>query len=151
VLFEERLPRLAHFVNDWVGPHGRSVLVYNSWMKAVAIVSEIIDGNGTIFRAIGDGLQCTGKSAGEALDGLAARMAPADAGTLIVIQSFSSDHFFGADQRRRMEDLMGRWRAARDSGTKLPAADQAELEALTQAELEAVLQRTKALRNELGA
>lgn len=120
-------------------------------MKTVAILSEIIDGNGTIYRAVGDGVQCTGRSAGEALDGLAARLDPSQSGTLIVIQTFSPDGFFGADQSRRLGELMVKWRAARDAGVMLSADEQAELDALARAELDGALQRTRELQRELRA
>ena len=55
------------------------------------------------------------------------------------------DEFFSAAQIARLADLMARWRDARDAGRSLPAADQAELDALTAAELEAAIARSAAL------
>jgi hypothetical protein len=55
-------------------------------VKTITILPEMIDGNRKIFRAKTDGLQCTGKSAGEALDRLAAQLDPAESGTLVIIQ-----------------------------------------------------------------
>ena len=55
------------------------------------------------------------------------------------------DCFFDTDQQQRLKELMGRWRAARDSGNTLPPAEQIELETLVQAELLAASERAKAL------
>ena len=60
------------------------------------------------------------------------------------MQPLQADEFFTADQRRRLEDLMARWRAARDAGLSLPADEQAELEALARAEVEAAGRRAAA-------
>ena len=37
---------------------------------------------------------------------------------------------------------MARWRAARDTGTTLPAEEQAELDTLVEAEVQAAIERT---------
>lgn len=52
------------------------------------------------------------------------------------------DEFFTADKCARLEELMGRWRAARDSGNALPATEHAELDSLVQEELTASERRT---------
>jgi hypothetical protein len=55
------------------------------------------------------------------------------------------DQFFTAEQQQRLEELMARWRQARDAGLLLPQAEQAELDALVEAELRASMQRAAAL------
>lgn len=120
-------------------------------MTAVAILSESVNGSGTQYRAVGGGIQTVGRSPGEALDSLTARLAPSESGTVIVIQSFAPDQFFSAADRQRLADLTARWRDARDSGGCLNPAEQAELERLTQAEQDAALRRTAELRRELSA
>jgi hypothetical protein len=64
---------------------------------------------------------------------------------LVVIQPKEGDQFFTDTQRYRLAELMARSRTARDSGTPLPAADHAELDALITAELEAAIARSAAL------
>ena len=55
------------------------------------------------------------------------------------------DRFFTAEQLRRLAELMSRWRAARDSGGKLPLGEQAELEALVEAELDGAARRAEVI------
>ena len=55
------------------------------------------------------------------------------------------DRFFTAEQLERLSELMLRWRQARDAGTTLPPAKQAELEALVEAEVRAAADRAEAL------
>ena len=64
----------------------------------------------------------------------------------MIVQPAAADEFFTADQQRRLGDLMARWRQARDAGTPLPPADQAELDALIATELRAAAARTAAVR-----
>jgi len=68
---------------------------------------------------------------------------------MVIVQHQWPDQFFTAEQQTRLRELMERWRAARDGGTKLPATVQAELDALVEAELHAAGQRTVALLREL--
>jgi hypothetical protein len=51
------------------------------------------------------------------------------------------DRFFSEPQQQRLEELMARWRQARDSGRALSPEDQAELEGLIEAELRAAGER----------
>jgi hypothetical protein len=93
--------------------------------------------------------QSHGKTAGKALDALAAQLSEEEAGTLVIVQNLSPDRFFDTDQQRRLAELMARWRAARDAGTPLPTAEQAELDALIEEEVRASAKRTAALLYEL--
>lgn len=61
---------------------------------------------------------------------------------MAVIRHHRPDAFFDETQQQRLADLMARWRTARDSGTDLPAAEQAELDALVEEELLASQKRT---------
>ena len=56
----------------------------------------------------------------------------------------SPDQFFDDAQRRRLGELIRRWRAARDSGKELPPAEHAELDALIEEELRASARRAAA-------
>jgi hypothetical protein len=97
------------------------------------------------YRAIAGGVESSGATVGQALDNLAARL-PNGETTLVVIQPMSADVFFPEADRQRLADLMARWRATRDAGVQLPAAEQAELDALTAAELRAATARANAIR-----
>lgn len=60
------------------------------------------------------------------------------------------DHFFTTEQQQRLQQLMARWRAARDAGSALPPEEQAELQALVEAEVRAATERAAALLRELA-
>jgi hypothetical protein len=91
------------------------------------------------------GKQSSGATAGAALDALTAQLSPDETSTLVIVQSLRPDQFFTAAQQQRLEQLMARWRTARDQNTHLPVPEQAELEALIEAELHAATQRAAAL------
>ena len=59
------------------------------------------------------------------------------------------DPFFTESRRRRLEELMAKWRDARDAGLRLPSEDQAELESLVDAELCAAADRAAAIGQSL--
>jgi len=46
---------------------------------------------------------------------LAPQLDEAEAGTLVVVQQLRPDHYFTAEQQKRLEELMMRWRKARDA------------------------------------
>lgn len=100
----------------------------------------------TMWRATTDGLEVLGKTAGEALDGLRKRLGTEQNDIFIVREQWQPDEFFTAEQQQRLSDLMERWRVARDSGKRLPNAEQAELEALIDAQLEGSANRAAAMR-----
>ena len=97
------------------------------------------------FRAVAGPLQATGRTAGEAVDALTAQLSEEQAETLLIIRALQPDRFFSADQRQRLDDLMIRWRAARDASGSLPPEDQAELERLVDAEFQAATARAESL------
>ena len=114
-------------------------------MKTVSIVPESVAPQRTTYRAVAGQYQSNGQTPGEALDTLTSQLDPEEAATLVVIQHMRSDDFFTAEQRQRLEELMARWRSARDSKAALLPAEQAELEALVAAELQAATDRAAAL------
>jgi hypothetical protein len=114
-------------------------------MTTITIVPELPGSPTTQYRAVAGQLQSVGKTAGQALDALARQLGEAENGTLVVVQHSRPDQFFSAEQRRRLEDLMARWRAARDAQTSLPAEERAELETLVEAEVRAAGHRAAAL------
>jgi hypothetical protein len=114
-------------------------------MTKVAIVPEPTQSGKRAYRAIAGNQQSIGKTAGEALDALTASLSQEEAGTLVVVQHHRPDRFFTAEQQARLEDLMSKWRAARDAGSSLPAEEQVELDSLVEAEVRAAGERTAAL------
>ena len=121
-------------------------------MTTVAILPEPTNGGGgPSFRAVAGECQSVGRTAGEALDALVTQLPEGQGGTTVVIvQNLTPDRFFTAEQRQRLAELMGRWRAARDAGAALGAGEQAELDTLVEAELRGSAERTAAALRELG-
>lgn len=111
-------------------------------MESVAIFPVPNNGGGPLFRAVARTGQSEGRTAGEALDAISSILPQDSSGTMVMIQPFLPDTFFSDAHRRRLEDLMTRWRAARDDGQTLPAPEQAELESLVQLEWEGATRRT---------
>jgi hypothetical protein len=119
-------------------------------MTNVAILPVTTDQGGVSYRAIAGAKQSSGATAGAALDALTAQLPADEISTLVIVQSLRPDQFFTAAQQQRLDQLMARWRAARDQGTPLPAHEEAELEALIEAELHAATQRAAALADSVG-
>ena len=65
------------------------------------------------------------------------RKTPRIGGTPALTQNKGPDRFFSAQQQRRLEELMQRWRTVRDAGKPFSASEQAELNALVEAEVQA--------------
>lgn len=95
------------------------------------------------YRAVAGNHQSTGRTAGEALDALNARLGPAESGSLVVVQQFQSDPFFSEEQFDRMRHLL-------DHRDTLNDTERIELEALVKEELTASAKRTEALADALG-
>jgi hypothetical protein len=114
-------------------------------MTTIAILPENPGSSPTTYRAVAGNKQSVGRTVGEALVALAAQLNEAESGTLIVVQHLRPDRFFTAQQQQRLQELMARWRAARDAQTTLPPEAQAELDALVEAEVRAATQRAAAL------
>ena len=119
-------------------------------MTKVAILPEVSEQGERVYRAFASGHQSLAKTAGAALDALTAQLPAEQTGTLVVVQSQQPDEYFTAQQQERLRDLMAGWRAARDAGTSLAPAQQAELEALVDAEVLAAGKRAAALGAAIG-
>lgn len=119
-------------------------------MTRVAILPIATEQGGVAYRAVAGARQSEGKTAGAALDGLAAQLSDAEASTLVIVQSGRPDAFFDAAAQQRLAQLMAHWRGARDQGSALPADEQAELTALVDAEVRAAAARAAALADDLG-
>jgi hypothetical protein len=119
-------------------------------MTRVTILREGAGADEATYRAVGGSVQAAGRTAGEAVDALAARLPEGEGGTLLIVRDLQPDPFFTAEQRRRLEELMDRWRAARDAGGELPAEDRDELRILADAEVEATALRADEAWRELS-
>jgi len=120
-------------------------------MTTVAIIPENGQIAATSYRAIAGKRFSVGRTAGEALDALTSQLEEGEKGTLIVVQHMHSDVWFNADQRQRLQDLMARWRAARDGHVSLSPQEQEELDLLVAAELQAANDRAAALVHEINS
>lgn len=119
-------------------------------MSSVVILPVTNEQGAVTFRAISNLGQSEGATAGQALDALR-QQSPAQAGsTLVVLQPFEADEYFTESQRTRLGELMDRWRAARDSGSMFPSAEQDELQSLTEAEFQAATRRTARMLKDTG-
>lgn len=119
-------------------------------MTRVAILPVPTLAGDIAYHALSGGKHSQGKTAGEALDALAAQLPEEDTSTLVVVQNLRPDPFFTAQQQRRLGELMDRWRSARDAGANLSAVEQAELDGLVEEEIRASGARAAALLREIG-
>ena len=119
-------------------------------MTTVAILAETHTGVAK-YRAIAGLQQSVGSTPGQALDAITEVLPENEAGTLVVVQQFRPDGFFNSAQRQRLDELMSRWRTARNSGNPLPETERTELEALIDAELRAAAARAGAMAQEKPA
>ena len=97
-----------------------------------------------MYRAVAGARHAVAKTAGAALDALAVQLPPDEGGTLVIVQNHKSDRFFTIQQQQRLEELMRRWREARDTGKELSSSEQTELNALVDAEVRASGERAAA-------
>lgn len=119
-------------------------------MTMVSILPVQGERGGFTYRAVAGDRRASGATAGAALDALAAQLPHDEAGTLVLIQRWGPDRFFGEAQAKRLGELMALLNAARERGQALPAPEQAELDALVEAELRASGARAAALADEAG-
>jgi hypothetical protein len=119
-------------------------------MTKVAMFQENAGADEMPFRAVTVRNQAMGRTAGEALDALTTLLRNEETDTLIIVRNLGPDRFFTAEQRHQLEQLMARWRSARDAGESLSDAEKAELERLIDAEVHAATERASALLHELA-
>lgn len=117
-------------------------------MTTISVLPETSGPQSGTYRAVAGKHQAVGDTIGQALDALAPQLDTSESATLVVLQRMRPDRFFTAEQQQRLQELMTRWRAARDTGTALPAEEQTELEALVEAEIHAAGLRAAALLRE---
>ena len=107
----------------------------------VAIYELPALGGGFIYRAFAGAWRSDGRTAGEALDRVAAQFPKNDATPLVIVQHRHGDQFFSAVQIQRLEHLMARWRSAREGGPALTDHEGAELDQLIEMETAAAGER----------
>jgi hypothetical protein len=119
-------------------------------MTRVTVLKDESDDQAATYRAVGGHAQAMGRTAGEAVDALAAQLPEDQATTLLIVRDLRADRFFPEERRRRLDELMVRWRAARDSGTTLSAEELAELQRLVDEEVQAAADRAAEAWRELA-
>ncbi len=119
-------------------------------MTKVALMRDSDSREPSSYRAVAGRVQAMGKTAGEAVDALAEQLSEEQTETLIIVRALRADRYFAAEPRRRLDDLMARWRAARDVGGAFSPEEQAELERLVEAEVRAATDRAEAVRDDLS-
>jgi len=104
-------------------------------MTRVTIILENQSSSESRFRAVADGLESEGRTAGQALDALTQQLGGSGEGMMVLVRPTGPDQFFTAAQQEELESLMQAWRAARDAGGQLDAQQQSRLETLVDEEL----------------
>jgi hypothetical protein len=99
--------------------------------------------SGAGFLASQDGESFTGRTYGEALDGLSTSIGRTTGRTLVILDPFQPDEFFNASQMARLDELMSLQRAAQKRGEQLPEPLRHELQELVRVELVASGERAK--------
>lgn len=112
-------------------------------MTTVQILQAPPESNGKMrYRAIHRNRHADGISPGAALDALEGIL-PDDVGTMVIVQKFKADAYFGAEQQARLAELMARLESARAQNRDLGPAEMAELEQLVDLELLATASRAQ--------
>ena len=119
-------------------------------MTTVAILSVEWTAGIRTYQALSGQRSAEGSTAGAALDALSQKFPELADETMIVVQRFRPDQFFTASQQLRLQELMSRWREARDAGGVLPPSEQVELDSLVSAELDASSRRAEDVARGLG-
>lgn len=92
------------------------------------------------FRAVAGKKESIGRTVGEAIDKLSAQLTEEEDGTLLIIQKQRADKFFGAEEQKRLVELM-----TKKESENLSEEENIELENLIEAELKGARQRAEEL------
>lgn len=111
-------------------------------MRTVLVIPDYQ--NGKNFRAYSGEKESFGKTVGEAVDSLTSQFENGDE-TLYIVQRFSPDEFFTADQQKRLSELMDKLRGAQAGNQNFSIEEKEELERLIEAELEGSARRAEKL------
>lgn len=117
-------------------------------MTSIAIVREEMrnDGEPRFSAVTNTGtVQSTGKTVGEAIDALMAKLPATEAGDLAIVVQTRGDEFFSAAQISRLQDLMEKGKSG-----EFESGEHEELKSLINAELIASGKRAERLANMFG-
>ena len=120
-------------------------------MTTIAIIPQPADAAQNGYRAIAGNVQSEGGTVGEALDALTSKLGESEGTTLVIVQRGRPDPYFSLAQQQRLEELMARWRLARDGNASFSHDEQTELDRLVEAELRAAKERAAAMVNGLAS
>jgi hypothetical protein len=118
-------------------------------MKTISIKTVTTTDGKRLYQVSLGTQSSTGKTAGEALDDLAAKMENQEINGFLFLQVNEPDQFFTAPQQEKLAELKSLWQVARDQGNTLPIEQQAELDDLMVLEMDAVIDRSKEMMNQL--
>ncbi|MEQ1604972.1 MAG: hypothetical protein ABL999_08890 [Pyrinomonadaceae bacterium] len=117
-------------------------------MRTVLVTQEIH--NGRNYRAIAEGKESTGQTVGSALDSLTSQLDEPERDTLYIIQRYSPDEFFSAEQQKRLRYLMDKLHEMEAGTYELSIDERIELESLVNAELDGMARRAAKLAELAG-
>jgi hypothetical protein len=118
-------------------------------MKTISIKTVTTTDGKRLYQVSLGTQSSTGKTAGEALDDLTAKMENQEINGFLFLQVNEPDQFFTAPQQEKSAELKSLWQVARDQGNTLPIEQQAELDDLMVLEMDAVIDRSKEMMNQL--
>jgi hypothetical protein len=118
-------------------------------MKTISIKTMTTTDGERLYQASLGIQSSTGRTAGEALDDLTAKMENQEINGFLFLQVNEPDQFFTAPQQERLAELKSLWQVARDQGNTLPIEQQTELDDLMVLEMDAVIGRSKEMMNQL--
>jgi hypothetical protein len=118
-------------------------------MTKITITAQRPGSPDTMYAASTDACTSVGRTAGAALDALSEKIGGTYSGAVVVLQNLRADEFFTVAQQQRLEELLTKWRLARDSGHTLPTDEQAELESLVDRELEGSARRVESAASQI--
>lgn len=95
-------------------------------------------------------MQSTAHTGGLARDALTVQVQTHEQGNITTMENSTPDAIFTVEQQQRLEQLMNRWRNAREAGQRLIPKVQTELEDLMAAEVRGASQRAACLDQELS-
>ena len=110
-------------------------------MRTVLVIPDYQ--NGKNFRAISGEKESFGNTIGEAVDSLTEQLENGSDETLYVVQRFSPDEFFTAEQQKRLSELMNKLHLTQQGKQEFSTEEKAELEKLIETELEGSTRRAK--------
>jgi hypothetical protein len=112
-------------------------------MTTVSILPIPDDQGGCTYEAVAGTSHAAGSTPGMALDAITPQLPGGPSKTVVVVHGQQVDHYFTADQQKRLQLLMERW------GIPISPAEEQELQELVQLEVAAAGARANAIADEL--